>query len=519
MTALNPSISWRNIDSAVDTSFYKTVLVVGQSNTASEGIYKNLELLTEAQINTNFGANSHLAACLRDVRTLMADSIVKPKIMAVSYEDKFDAVNRIVTATVTGTATEDRTLNIKLNSLNPDRMMTQEAVILALRNTKGAYCGKYARNGVEFGSPRNANMGINPILADAFTNDVIVEVEITRGMTASQAAAAINTAVNAKTTAIYTSTVLLEVVTLTADHKGAIGNMFAVECVSSTIAAGLAIALEEETAGSGVVDATAILAITDENSIPLSELNFDFMVIPYGYSVTALVADAKAKWDNVLDYNNQCLNYEIMRSVALDLSSATAINSLASAESINEAGIVKQILISKLDGLRIIGVNDKATRDLIESKQFTPLQREKDGRISIGNAYTLSNSISFRTLRNVITIGLVREVHIEKFFAPDFTERNYVDGKSVNSYSYNRDEIIARFKYFRDILDGTVINNDTYTNDYAGVLENSPRAREKFDELLQIMVSFDKTNDQLIVPLNNTLTHPIKSIFVLSYYS
>lgn len=519
MTSLNPNISWKNIDSAVDTSFYKTVCIVGQSNIATAGIYKDQELLSEAEINTKYGANSHLAACLRDARTLMVDSIVKPKIMAVSYADKSDAVARIITLTTTGTATEDRTLQIKLNSLNPDRMMTQEAVILALRNTKGAYCGSYSRNGVEFGSPKNANMGINPILADATTNDVIVEVSITAGMSNTAAATAISAAINAATSAIYTATVSSGVVTLTADHKGAIGNMFAVEVAPFTTASGLAIAAAQTTAGSDVVDASAVLAITDEAGIPLSQLDFNYFVLPYGYSVTNLTTDAKAKWSNVLAYNNQCLDYLIMRSVALDLSTSTAINSLASIEPVNASGVVKQLLISKLDGLVIRGVNDKTTRDLIESKQFTPLQREKDGSISIGNAYTLSSDTSFSTVRNVITIAAVREIHIEKFFAPDFTERNFVAGKSVNAYSYNREEIISRFKYYRDILDGTVINDDTYGSDFAGILDNSDRAREKFDELLEVMVSFDKTNDQLIVPLSNTLTHPIKSIFVLAYFS
>lgn len=513
---LKPNISYKTIDSVVDSTFKKTMVIVGQSNDASEGLYKGVEIYDIKKINSVFGEDSHLASMLRPVISSFADSIVKPQLWVISYQDEVADVARVLDATVAGTATEDKTMKIKLNSLNPDAANSLAVAELSLRNTKGAYCGNGTKNGVERGLPRNANMPFNPYLSDIFTNDTVVEVEITNAMTAAQAASAIDTAINASLFSVYDSSVLSEVCTLTAVHKGVIGQLFTVEFTE--VADGLSVSLSETTAGSGVPDVSAILDITDDNNDALSSLDFDFIVLPYGYSVSALVTDAKAKWDNVLAYNNRCLDYLIFRNTALDLTTSTEIDSLATSEPVEENGIVKVLGILAKDSFKIKGINDYSQTQLVESKQFTTLLKEQDGRISVGDAYTLSNSTGFDLIERVLTASLVRQVIVEKFIPVDFPERNFTFGNAVNSYTYNKQDVIAKFEYYIDILDGTVVNS-AYGLDYAGILDNNEEARARFSELLEQSVTFDSANKQLIVKLANELANPIKSILITAYFS
>jgi hypothetical protein len=514
---LNPEVSFTSQDAAVDSSFTKTMVIVGQTKTTTVGLIKDIELKSQKEINILFGEDSHLAANIRDVLTMFSNTIVKPKIWAISFIDDEAAVERVLDSTVTGTATEDKTLKIRLNSLNPDRTSAQAAAVLALRNTKGAFCGDYARNAIEFGAPVNARRSYNPILAKAFTNDVIVEVEITNGMTNSQVATAINDAINAKTSAIYGSSVLSNVVTLTANHKGSLSNLFGFEILQDSIADGISISTVETTPGSGVVDITGILDIVDNQGNRLGDLNFNYVSLPLSYSATELVNDGYSKAENVLNYNNQCLEYNIFRGTALDLSDDVALNALAVAEPVEEKGLVKTIFVSELDGLRIRGTWDKTTRNKIEAKQFSPIQRELDGRISVGNTYTLSSSIGFVNIERTLASFLIREILVEKFIPDDFGESDFTTGISTDSSTYNRNEVIALFQYYRDILDGTVINS-IYGNDFSGLVSNSDEARSQLDELLDATVTFNSVSKQLALKYISELINPIKSIFIISSY-
>jgi len=514
---LNPKANYLTRDAVVDTSFFQTIVITGQSNTATAGLYKDIEQKTVAQINTLFGADSHLASLLREAYQMCVNSLIKPKIWAISYADNGSGTARILESTVSGTSTAAGTLKVKINSLNPDRTTVQNAVIMGLRNTKGAYAGDYAQNGVEFGAPSRANMGFNPLLVDAFAQDVIVEVELAKGTTAANAATAINAAINASTKAIYGSSVATAVLTLTCNHKGALGNMMAVEFLD--IPAGLAIATLEDTAGAGVVTATGILDIEDEEGLKLSELDFNIITVPYGYSVTALVADAKAKWDNVFAYSNRCLEYFIFRGTAIDTSDSGEISTLASANPIEEDGLVKNLFVSKLSGINIRGVTDASEITALEAVQFTPIQKDmKIGKITTGSTVTLSDSVGFVNIERVLAAARTREFIIEKMMPADFQERSYTSGTSVNTYTYNKNDIISLFQLYRDILDGTN-NTSSYSADWQGLLDNSAEARARFDELLELSFTFDKVTKQAALSLANDLTDPIKSMYLIAYYS
>ena len=231
---LDPVISSSIVNASVDTSSFQTLLLVGQSNTATAGLYQDLEFLTQAQIDTKFGAGSHIAANLRDVISSFSNSIIKPKLWAASYADVNANTARILEATVTGTATKDCVLKLKINSLNPDRTSAKTASIAALRMTKGANCADFAFGNQEVGSPSLASNNFSPILAGFTDNDVIIEVNITSGNNATAIGAAIAAAIQATPRSLYSASASTGVVTLTSKHKGAIGNLFAVEVVPSS---------------------------------------------------------------------------------------------------------------------------------------------------------------------------------------------------------------------------------------------------------------------------------------------
>lgn len=513
---LNPKVSFLTKESSGNTSFYQTLLIVGQSNDATAGLYKNLENLTPKQLEAKFGTNSHITSVLKEVYQTFKNSIIKPKLWSVSYQDKSDAVKRVLESTVSGTATEKGTLKVKINSMNPDRIAAKAAAILALRNTKGAYAGDYAANSELFGSPSKAAMGFNPILVDIATQDLIIEVQVAKSDSAATVAAAINAAIGANNKSIYDSAVDSAVVTLTAEHKGELGNFFTVEYLD--IPAGLSIATVEDTAGSGVVVTSGILDLTDSDGLKLSELDFDFVVAPYSYSVSTLVTDAKAKWDNVLEYNNRCLDYQIVQATAIDTGTSSNIDDLADDNTLSDDGIDKTLLVAMLDGFKIRGITEYSERALLESYQLSPVQYDLvEDQVTIGNTYTLYDGDLFNKIESKLNASRVRTFIVEKCIPTDFQERNYTFGAAVNGFTYNRDDVISKFEYYRDILDGTIVTSD-FGSDWAGLLDNSSSARSNFSEYLAAVLSFDKVTGQLIVGMANEITSPIKSIFITAFY-
>jgi len=515
---LDPKLSAPIVDASVDTSYIQTVVLTGQSNTATAGLYKDLELLTKEEINTKFGASSHLAAMLRDVQTIWENSLIKPKLWAASYQDKSDAVARILEAVVSGTSTEERELKIRLNSLNPDRIIAQEVAILAARNTKGAYCAEYSQNSVQFGMPRNAKNTFTPKLVKATTNDVIVGVTIPKSTTAAAAATLINTAINAKAEAIYGSTVDTATLTLTAKHKGSLSNFFSIEVVPGTMPSGLQISITEDTEGSDVVDVSGILSLQDENDTSLADLNFNFFVAPISYSISAVITDAKAKFDNVTNYQNKSRAYQIFRATAIDTSSSSVINSLASSQPVEVDGIVKSLSVLKLVGLKIKGVSNVAEADALEAKQFTAIKYESDtGIYYVGACSSLSSSIRFKNIEAVIAALAIRRFTVEKMIPTFFGEIAYTEEDAIDASMVNKEGIIGFFNYVGLILDGSNVSTD-FGSDYAGLVVSGSEARARRDEILRASTFFDKSAKMVALNFANELLDPIRSIFIINSF-
>lgn len=509
---LDPNISAPIEDAGVDTSVRQVLLVVGQSNDATADLYKDLEFSTHKQIDAKFGADSHLSAMLRDVITMYSDSITKPALWVASYADVAEDTARILESTVAGTATKDCTLKININGLNPDRSSAQAAAVAALRMTKGAYCGNYTIGNEEFGFPNLASNNFTPILAKATYNDVIIEVSVSSGDTASAIATKINAAINASTKSLYSSTVSSAVLTITCEHKGAIGNFVGFEPIPSSFRdAGFTITTTEDTAGAGYPDASAILDLTDEDGTKLGALNFTQIVLPYGYSSTALQNDSFAKYENVLAYGNKCLEYMIFKGTAVDTSSSSAVNTVASAHPVEEKGVVKCIMLSKLVGLAIKGVSDYAESAYIKSKQLTPIHYDNNFGYNLGATSTLSDSTTFVPISAFFASSMARKFIVEKKVQIDFFEKSYSFGTSNKISTLDRTTALALFELYYDVLAGNK-SDATYGTDYSGLIDNSESAKRNFLDALNAKFSFDRVTGQLTSKAIYELLAPIKGI-------
>lgn len=518
MIIFDPKVSAPVESAAIDTSSYQTLVVVGQSNTATAGLYKDLENLSITDINTKFGANSHIAACLRDAVSCFSNSLVKPKLWCASYADNGSAVARILEVTAAGTSTEEKTLKIRINSVNPDRVATQEAAIAALRTTKGSYVSEFSLNGTLFGSPRNAKGTFTPKLTRIKENDTIIEVVIPSGTTAAAAAALINTAINASASALYGSSVTDEVLTLTAKHKGSLGNFFTIEFEKTSTPAGLSFTIVEDTAGSGVVDISGLLDLTDINGTKLGDDLFNFMVMPVSYSSTAVVNDAKAKWDNVTAYNNQSKPYQIFRATAIDTSSTSAINTLAGTEPVEAKGVVKNLFVLKLSGFIIKGLNSYTEITNCEAKQFTCIKYDPtSGNYFGGACFSLSNEPRFKDFESVKAIMVIRAFSINSYYPANFAEKEFADSEDVDGTTLNKDAVISILEVLYDILDGTNVNTE-FGDDYKGVIVGGSLARTRYSQTLQETVKFDSSSEQLSAKLLQTLSDPIRSILFINAF-
>lgn len=507
-----PTISAPIEDARVDTSAVQTLVVVGQSNDATAGLYKDLRFLTHAQIDTKFGADSHLAAILRDVITVYSDSITKPRIWAASYIDVSGDVARILEATVSGTATKDCTLKINVNGLNPDRTTAQIAAIAALRQTTGAACGAFTvPTNPQRGLPNNVK-NFTPILAKAATNDIVLEISISTGDNAATIAGKINTAINASTRSIYSSSVLSAVVTLTCEHKGVIGNMVGFEPIPSSFRdAGFTISTVEDTAGTGVPDITAILNLTDEDGVKLGESEFNHIVLPYGYSDTALKNDSFAKFSNVKDYANKSLQYLIYKGTAIDTSNTSTVNGIASANPVEEKGVVKNVILSRLSGLTIKPVISSTESEYIRSKQLNSFLYDNDLGYTLSASYTLSNSTTYQFISSFFAIAAVRKYVVEKKMKYDFFEKSTKDGNTLSPSIYTKSQIINILTSYFDVLAGLQVDA-VYGSDYSNIIDDADQYRQDFLDALNAAYMFDRTTGVLTIDAIYTLLTPIIGI-------
>ena len=514
--AVNPKVSFQNIDALQDTSFFRKIVIVGQSNTATEGLYKDIEYDDLQGIEEKFGKSSHIGRALRDA-SVMLSGFIKPKIWAVSYKDNSAAIARVLETTVSGTATKSFTQKIKIHSLDPFNVITQVTIAHGMRETKGCACASvYANGAISVGSPANSAGQFNAPLPNITTNDVIIEVAITKGDTATAIATKISDAVQANQYSVYSAASNSGVVTFTSKHKGTISQDFSIEFVANSSVTGVTFNTLEDTAGSDAVDISDILTnVKDQENTPLGELDFDYIVVPYSYNINNLIIDAKAKWDNVSAYGNRAMDYRIMQATAINLDNNTELDALTNDNPINIDGITRHLCVLSKDDFIIRPVRYSKI-SLIESRQFTPIQQEFDDTVTVGNPFTLSSQTGWKDLSRVLASSVARYFIVEKRLPLVYREKSWSNGTAIQSFVITKEISVAESKFTRDILDGTNLNS-IYGSDYAQVIDNSEIARSQFDEYIEANTSFDITTNTLTIKHTQVLLNGIQNIFITAF--
>lgn len=498
-----PKQSFQSISGVIDTSFYQTIVLVGNSNVATAGIHKDLELLTEQDIATKFGAGQHLASMIEEIRYQMRNSLTKPKIMARSYQDGGLHTSNVKAITFSGTATRDSIFKVYLGSNAPSNIASGYACAIASRHTIGANVGQFDKNIFDTGSPKQCATNTSALLAPKILS---VEVSISKGADATAVASAINTAIGALSNSPFTSSATSGVLTITSKTKGIVANELGIkidtiEGVSASIA---------ETAGTGTVDISAVLDTTDIDGKKLKELDFDAIVIPYGYATSNIVDDAHAKMENVTNYGNKCLDYRIYQATAIDTNDDSAINTLSSNNPTSSKGAVRVIGVLHKTGGFVTGISSVAQATKIKNKQLNPIY-DLSNKLEFGSQITLSDVIGFYHLNIVLNSMMVRYVYVEKFLDTDYWRKNYTTGNS-DSFNVNKAQVILDFLLYYDILSGTIADLNNYSkysniSNFTNIVVRSDLVRANYEKLLDSTISFN--NGQLSVSFINEFSKPI----------
>lgn len=507
-----PIISFQTIDAAIDTSFYQKVVLVGNS-TAAAGIYKDIELLSEEDIKSKFGAGTHLASMIEEARYQMRNSLTKPKIIARSYQDGGSHTANIKAITLSGTATKDSILKVSLNKNAPSIVATIDAILLAARLTKDANIGQFSKDISELGSPNKASNNTQAIVS---LKKLELEISITKGDTAATIAAAINSSINAMSQSPFTSTVSGAVVTATTKNKGIIANESMIEFSSVD---GISFATSE-TAATGTVDISSILDSTDNEGTKLGEMDFDSIVIPYGYSNTALVNDAYAKTENVSNYNNQCLDYRIFQATAIDTNVDNDIDTLSSNNPISSKGGVRILLVLHKSGGMIKGLTSTTQAAKLKTKQLNPIY-SLGSKLEFGSQFTLAETVGFKKLQSVINAMMIRFCYVNKFILQDFWNKNYVgEGEPIDASEYSKITLIDKFLLYYDILSNRIeaSNFTEYLNIsiFQGIVVNSQSVRENYEKIIRSTMTFNTTTGQLSMSLLTEIAKPILALSLIN---
>jgi hypothetical protein len=525
-------INFQTVASNVDTSYSSPVIIVGQTTTANTGIFTDIEIKSKSEINTLFGAGSHLSMMLREALTVCENNgFTKPKVLAVSYADDVSGdVAKVVKLELTGTtATESKVLKIIFNRHNQSRYSALISTLFSAKVVDNTDLTKYYDTDfLSSGSPKNASYGYVSNLTTIYDNDLTVYVEILKGETINQIAAKINTAINAETNCTFASAVTDGIITLTAKNKGIVSQEYTVELDQLTIPSGVTTSLTQLTAGSGTIDISNILNLT-KNNVKLDNMKFKCIAIPYGWNDIALVINAKAKFDNVLNYQNQALDYRIIKTAAVDCSDIANIDTFAINHPKSEEGL-NQILfvLNAISNIRNIPTSDKAIADKLDFYNFTGISYDNYNynSVSLKPVRTLSSKDIFKSLSSVITSSIVREIFVERYIPMYFTgNENYSDGSGdIYLGIYGKKELksifLSAFNYF---YMGSVESNETATKpatigsgQFSGMIKNDAKSIKILEDIIDATLSYNTSAKEVRTQLITSLYSQIEKLTIIN---
>jgi len=519
--------------SNVNANYSNTVVLVGQATTANTGIFTDIELKSNNEINTLFGAGSHLSMILREaVNVCNNNGFTKPKVMAISYPDDVSGdVAKIISLELTGTtATESKILKIIFNRHNASRYSALISTLFASKVTNNTDISKYFNLGL--GSPKLASKGYCANLTTIYDNDLIIDVEVLKGETISQIATKINTAINNTSTCTFSSTVSAGVLTLTAKNKGLVSQEYTIEIDNTTIPAGITTTITQTTEGTGTIDISNILNLT-KNNIKLDNMKFKYIAIPYGWNDTNLVINAKQKYDNVLQYNNQALDYRIIKTSAVDCSNIANIDTFASNNPKSEDGLNKIVFvlnkISNLKNKAIIGLDIYNKLDFYNLTGIA-FDNYDEYSVHLRPVRTLSSVDTLKDLPKLITISIIREVFVERLIPRDFTgNENYTDGTGDQGEKlYDKAILKSIFlnycNYFylgsdsnnQQITSQGIIPASVLSGQFAGMINDSETAKQTLEDVIDATLNYNSNVKEVRIELAFNLFSQIEKLTIIN---
>jgi len=223
----------------------RSILIVGQklSGSATSGELK--EILTEADLNTFFGRNSHISIAGRALLKTLSISSTRPKVSAIALDDNAGGSVATGSFAITGPATASGSLTFYVDSIK-----------------NGAY-----------------------------------QIDVATGDTAVAIATKLKALIDANLNSPVTAGISTSTITLTSVHKGPIANSIGLKLKGSV--AGISVAITAMNGG-----ATNPVLTTLFDSIVNSKVRFTSIAYPSEYTLSILTAltEARVNVDNeVLD--------------------------------------------------------------------------------------------------------------------------------------------------------------------------------------------------------------------------
>lgn len=523
-------INFQTIVNNVNTGYSSPVVIVGQCTTANTGIFTDIEFKSKDEINTLFGAGSHLSMMLIDsLHVCENNGFSKPKVLAIAYQDDITGdVAKVIKLELTGTtATESKVLKIIFNRHNQSRYSALISTLFGAKVTDNTDLSKYYDvNYLSFGSPKNSAFGNVSNLTTIYDNDVIVYVEILKGQTINDIATNINSAINNETNCTFTASVNAGVITLTAKNKGVVSQEYTVEIDELTIPSGITTSITQFTEGTGTIDISNILNLT-KNGIKLTEMKFKYVCIPYGWNDINLVIDSKLKFDNVLNYQNQALDYRIIKTAIIDCSTISnidtfAINHPKTLEGLNQV----LFILNKISNIKNNPILDTNVANKIDFYNFTAIAYDNYDRnsVSLKPVRTLSSQEVFKGLSQVIVSSIFREIYVEKHLAQYFTgNENYSDGNGDLSQGIYNKEVLKNIflNGFNFFYIGSIETNETTTKpatiksgQFAGMIKNDEASLRLLENIIDATLEYNTVSKEVATQIITALFSQIEKISI-----
>jgi hypothetical protein len=515
------------------------VLIVGQSKniTTTKEFYANIQLWDKATIENTFGKGQEITMKLLDALTITNQSPInayKPIIDAICYKDDEatwgDATFWI---DVTGTSSISGSVKIVFNKNNINRLNAEIATRFAMmKHENAAVNGISLEGNTLLGSPKNISKPFNQKYNTSYENDSFIIVDIAKNATNLTVASAINSAINNNSNIPFTSTVSNGRVILTPKNKGAAVNSYNIQEVTNTTNKSITLAFSLNTPVNvdNVPDLTNFFTTpVNGDGVTIDNIKYDFFSFPTEYlkksaNFTVIANALQVKYNSPL--NNNISDGHVIFFDSLNTSDDTEINSLATKFPIDENLNSNRNSNFSVVALKKNGLSNQA---VISSLDISKLAAKKFSYCSLANdvlqqapIYTLKISGDFQDLLvNKLVNRYQRLFTSIALLRGELLEKNYTDNKDIidpNNY-VNKATIILLFQQINKALTIGDINDELYSDKFAGIIDTNEQVNDLFNQILDNGIKFDVGSKTLSVDTYNKYPNALEGILINNKYT